>query len=419
MPEDERMLHTSAHADDDELDLWAMAQVLWKRRRLIAAVTGVGTIASAIIVFSQPNVYSATATIMPVDSSSDRLSMALSSLGALGGLASQAGMGLKGSVSDKFIALLESRSLAESVITKHDMLPALFPERWDSRTAQWKADPFSLAWITGENRSPVPTLYDAHRRMKELVATKADRKTGLVEISVKLTNPQAAADIANYFVIELNNLLQGNSFTTARKNKQFLEKQHALVAGELSSAENSLKSFQEKHKLVSLDAQTQASVQAYATLKSQLMAKEMEISLQANSASDNDVQLIGLKQEAEQLRENIASLETGTSNGLVSFKDAPKLGLRFAQLTRDLLVRQKVFELITQQYELSKIEEAKEDLTFQVVDRAIPADRKSSPKRLTIIAITSLLSMLFAGAVALGLDKVKAWMNGRMSLGKG
>jgi uncharacterized protein involved in exopolysaccharide biosynthesis len=398
-------------SDEDDIDLWAIAGVIWRRRLVVAAITCAGTLGSAIIAFSQPNIYTATATIMPVDSSNDRLSTALSSLGALGGLASQAGVGLKGGVSDKFVALLKSRTLAETVITKYDLLPELFPERWDSKHAQWKESTTALSPRSRSSQANAPSMHDAVRQVKRILSTKGDLKTGLIDVVVEHQDPVTAANIANHFVAELNSYLKQNSLTSAKQNRVFLEGQLQHAASELSVIENNLKHFQEKNKLVSLDAQTQASVQAYVTLKSQLMAKEMEISLQENSTSENDIQLLGLRQEVSQLKEKLLSLENGTSGGLVSFKDAPQLGMRFAQLTRDLLVRQKVFELLTQQYELAKIEEAKETLTFQVIDQAIPSDKKSKPNRVSDIIMASIVSLILGGSLAVLLNNIDRRFN--------
>lgn len=224
----------------------------------------------------------------------------------------------------------------------------------------------------------------------------ADPKTGLVTISVDSADPQLAADIANNYVVELNAFLQRNSFSTAKRNRDFLEKQVNDTQHDLTAMESTLKNFQEKNKLVSLDAQTEASVQAYATLKAQLTAKEMELSLQEKSVSPDDVQLMGLKQEVVQLKQKLSAIDTGSSEGLVSFKDAPELGMRFAQLKRDLLVKEQVFELLTQQYEMAKVDESKETLSFQVVDRAIAPDKKSKPRRTLIVLVAAFASFLLS-----------------------
>ncbi|HBN08153.1 MAG TPA: hypothetical protein DD435_05745 [Cyanobacteria bacterium UBA8530] len=386
---------------EDEIDFLEVAGTLWKGRLLIAAFTAAGATLSGLVSLTMPNVYTATATIMPMDSSTDRLSSAMSALGALGGLASQAGVNLKGSVSDKFVALLKSRTVTDNVVTRHRLMPVLFADRWDKSRSAWKTP--SRTWFSSPEAAG-PTAHDAYRFMKKTIKASADPKTGLISINVDFENPQVAADIANDYVIELNAFLQNNSFSSAKRNRDFLQNQVNGVLHELGGLANSLKLFQEKNKLVSLDAQTEAAVQAYAALKAQLTAKEMELTLQANSVSTEDVQLSGLKQEIVQLKDKIGAIESGSSGGLVSFKDAPKLGMQFAELKRDLLVKQNVFELLTQQLELAKLDEAKETLSFQVVDRAIAPDHKSKPNRFMSLLFAAFASFMASGALLLVLD---------------
>jgi len=381
--------------DEREIDLTEVVQTLWQRRILIGSLTLVGAVLATVLSFRMPNTYMATATIRPIDSSSDRLSSALAGLGALGGLASQAGVSIKGSLSDKFVALLTSRTLTETVITRYHLMPTLFPDKWDAPHQAWKSGPLVGKVHVG------PTMLEAGRALARTMRTATDPKTGIVSVNVELKDAQAAADIANDYVVELNDYLQQNSFSSAKRNKDFLQAQVTNVMKEMGGMEAALKHFQEQHKLVSLDTQAEASVQAYAALKSQLTAKEMELNLQQNAVSADDVQLIGLKREVAQLKDKIAAIENGSSEGFVSFKDAPSLELRFAQLKRDLLVKQKVFELLTQQLELAKLDEAKETLSFQVVDKAIAPDTKSGPKRTQIIGLATLVSFVLSalGAV--------------------
>jgi Uncharacterized protein involved in exopolysaccharide biosynthesis len=366
---------------EDQIDFVGLSRTLWSRRKFIAGVAGVGLALSVAVSLLQPNVYTASATLMPIDSSSDRLSAAFSSMGALGGLAMQAGGGLKGTTSDKFVALLESRRITEAVISKNNLLETLITDK--------------------KNR----TMHEGYRVLSRMFRAKSDPKTGMVTLYVDYVDPKLAADIANDFVIELNAYLKGNSFSSAKVNRDFLEKQVSDVTQDLAAMENSLKKFQEDHKLVSLDAQTQAAVQAYANLKSELMAKEIELSLQEQSVSENDMGLITLEKEVNELKSKLGGLETQSSGAFVAFKDAPELGMRFAQLKRDLLVKQKVFELLTQQLELAKIEEAKESLSFQIVDTATPPDRKSAPSRTMNVFAGGIVSLFLGVLMALGLEK--------------
>ncbi|MBO9542806.1 hypothetical protein J7643_19635 [bacterium] len=385
---------TSQMIDDDEIDLVELALTVWKRRKIVAAITLAGTLLATGFSFTQPNIYTATATLLPTDSSSDRISNALTSLGALGGLAAQASGGLKGTVSDKFVAIIQSRRLTEQVIHHPQTLPQLFPKQWNTVQKRWEK---------------VPTLLEAHRLLAKTISTKVDPKTGLLQLSVDHTDPKFAADLANSYVIELNAFLQGNTLSSAKRNRAFLEQQVTGVVRDLSKLEDELKKFQQAHKIVSLDAQTEAGVQTYATLKSQLMAKEMEYNLLANSVSSSDTQSIGLRQEISQIKEKLNTIENGTGDGIISFKDAPDLGVRFARIKRDLLTKQKVFELMSQQLEIAKLDEAKDTLSFQIIDEAITPDKKSKPKRGVIIAIGLIISLFIAILSVLILNKFGKW----------
>jgi uncharacterized protein involved in exopolysaccharide biosynthesis len=341
---------------------------------------------------------------MPVDTSSGGLSSALSSLGALGNLANVGGV--SANPTDKFETLLESRTIADNVIKKHHLMTVLFADRWDTEHATWKT---ATSWF-GWKKLQAPTLYEANRKLRKMTKIKVDAKSGLLSIIVEAKKPQEAADIANAFVMELDASLAGNTFSSEKRNRDFLEGQVRDVKNELASLELNLKNFQESHKLISLDAQTEASVQAYASLKSQLTAKEMELSLQEKSVSPDDVGLLGLKQEVAQLKQKLSTIDNGSSGGLLSFKDAPQLGMRFAQLKRDLMVKQQVFELLTQQLELAKVSEARDSLSFQVVDQAIAPDRKSKPNRLFNILAATLGSFW----LGLLLVRVRAALSQRM-----
>lgn len=390
--------------EEEGIDLAKIARTLLDYKRFILGMTGCGILLGGTIGLLSPNIYTATATILPIEASSDSLSAALSSIGALGGLASQAGLNVKGTASDRFVAILKSRSITERVVQKYRLLPVLFPERWDSAQAKWKTASFSFGSAPKE-----PGVQEAFRLIQgKMLKLSADPKTGIIQVSVDSRDPNMAASLANRFVDELDTFLQKNTLSSSKRNREFLQNQVDLVQGQLKELEGSMKSFQEQHKLVSLDAQTEAAVQEYAALKSQLTAKEMEYSIEKNSVSEEDLQLIGLKKEIEQLKQKIGTIEHGDSNGFVSFKDAPRLGMRFAQLKRDLLVKQKVFEVMTQQLELAKVDEAKETQAFQVIDRAIPPDKKSKPDRLMTILLSVIGSFLLGTFLALGHHRFRA-----------
>ena len=369
--------------DDDEIDLGALGKTLGRRWWVVASVTAIGLSAAFVIGQTRPPLYTATATLIPTDSSGERLS---SALGPLAGFIPFAPPGLipRGD-GEKLMGLLGSRVLAERVLAKN---PTLVP-----------FDPQARGKASTLTKSEVQDL------LREAIAITGDKTTGLIEVKARHVVPELAAGIANAYMVELDSFLQDNSFTAAKRQREFLQKQVQDLSSEIKQIETQLISFQEEHQLVSLDAQTNATIQTYSTLKSQLIAKEMELQLQSNSVSPHDLELVGLKQEVSLLREKLAGLESGATGGLLAFKDAPRLGVQYAQFQRDLTVKQKVFELLTQQLEMAKIEETRDSLSFQVIDRAAVPEIASSTERYTIWAIGGILSLALGLFLALLLDK--------------
>ncbi|MNR81954.1 tyrosine kinase [compost metagenome] len=369
--------------DDDEIDFKALGSTLRRRWLVVASVTAVGLAVALVVGGTRPPIYTATATLIPTDSTGERLA---SALGPLAGLAPFAPPGLipRGD-GEKLAGLLGSRVLAERVLTKNPTLTPYDPK--------------------GRAASKPLTMSEAQGLLRDGLAISSDKTTGLIEVKVKHTEPDLAAGLANAVVGELKSFLQDNSFTAAKRQREFLQKQVQDLSGEIKQIETQLIAFQEQHQLVSLDAQTNATIQTYSTLKSQLITKEMELQLQSNSVSPHDLELVGLKQEVQLLREKLAGLESGATGGLLAFKDAPRLGVQYAQFQRDLTVKQKVFELLTQQLELAKIEESRDSLSFQVIDRAAVPDTASGAERLTIWIVGGILSLALGIFFALVLDK--------------
>jgi len=365
----------------EEIDLRATGRILWQRRRLIGVIAALGLGASAAYAAVQPNVYTANATIMPIEVGFDRLSPDGTSSGA-GALISRAGIGRDGTISDKLVALLRSRTVTDAVLLKHHLLPAVL----------------GAAPKAGQEQA---ALNSADQILAQTILAKPDTLSGLIQISAYHGNPEVAASLANAYMDELAVFLNENSLTSTRRKREFLEQKVQNVSQDLDRMQAALVSFQEQNNLISLDTQTQSMVQSFMSLKSQLQSKQMEAALQAKSVSSNDMELLGLRQEVDQLKDSLKSMELGTSGGSIALKDLPKFGAHMAQMQRDIGVKQKVFELLTEQLELAKIEEAKEALSFQVIDRAITPQAPSQPNRLFIAMAGAFVSLLLGMFVAL------------------
>ncbi|MCD6265524.1 MAG: lipopolysaccharide biosynthesis protein [Deltaproteobacteria bacterium] len=358
---------------EDEINLLDYWRVIIKRWRIIALIFFASVLTSAIVSLLMTPIYQAKATIMPIESSGGRLSSALRSLESLpfvGGMLPGAG----GASASKLVAVLKSRTMAEDVIQALDLIKILFEEPQDEP----------------------PTLQDAVRSLSEMTKI-ADDKKGLISISVEYKDPGIAADIANQFTVALKKFLNENALSMAKRNRIFIEDQLKKVKEELGKAEEALKGFQINKKIVAMDAQTEASITALASLKAQLTAKQVQLGVIRQYATLSNPDVLRLKDELRELKKQLTKLESKGSNteadAFPSLSEAPELGLQYIRLKRDAVTRQKVYELLTQQYEIAKIDEAKEDITFQVIDKAIPPEKRIKPKR--------KLNVMLAGVVAL------------------
>ncbi|MNX38426.1 Tyrosine-protein kinase ptk [compost metagenome] len=387
--------------DADDLSVMDVLAILVKRRKLVMVTVVVATAAATVLGLLAPKQYTAKATLLPIESKQGlgALGMLEGGLGSM--IAAQAGVGM--SASTKLVTILESRSLAEGVIQKLDLMPVLFENRWDAAKKTWK--PSMIDGLLGKAKSP-PTLLEGGREMNALLGVSEDKQS-LVAVEAKTNDPELSAAIVAAYVQELEAYLQKNALSSAKRNRLFIEKQLADVQKELAAQEVDLKRFQEKHSLVSLDAQAEASINTYATLKAQLIAKEVQLEVLENSGSFGDVEANAVRKEVAGLQTQLQKLETGASKGAtISLKDAPELGLQYVQIKRNLMVKQKVFELLVQQFEMAKIEEAKEDISFQLLDPAVAPDEPSNPKLPLLIAIALLASTLLGAFLALGMEYV-------------
>lgn len=391
---------------DDEISLVDLARVLIKHSKLIAAVAIVVTISTGAITLLLPNQYSSTATLLPIEKkSSGNLSSLMDSMGGgLGLIAAQAGIG--GGAADKFVTILNSRSLTEKVIESEKLLPILFEDEWDFSSKRWKSP-----WLNLTAKRSGPSLQDGVARMKERLSIGKDKKTDVISVGFTAEDPKFAAQIVNAYAANLDHYLKENALSSAKRNRIFIDGQLQKVRGEMEFYETNLRNFQQENKVVALDAQTEASVRTYADLKSKIISAEVELRLLEQGSFDADPRTSLKRQEIAELKRQISKFEEGGESGpIVSFQKAPSLGLNYARLKRELLIRERVFELLTQQFEMAKITEAQDDISFQVLDAAIPSEKKSGPKR-SFIVIGSLFASLALGIILAFL--VEAWQGHR------
>ena len=375
----------------DSLDAVEMLSLLWERRALLLKLTGRALIVSTLIAFLIPPKYDSTVRLMPPDSLGDA-GMILSALsGGAGsgkvptGLASIAGsaLGMKNNGA-LFVDLLHSRTIQTHIVDRFH-LRGRFWDRYEE---------------------------DARKTLDDDTQIAEDRKSGVISVTVRASSPERARDMANGYVEELDRLLSHVSTFSARRERIFIEQRLASVKSDLEDAEREFSQFASKNTALDIREQTKAMVESEAVLEGQIVAaqSELEYLRQIYTASNVRVRAMQarideLKRQSERMGGTDASLLPGAiqpDQQFPSIRKLPLLGVEWADRYRRLKVQETVFELLSQRYELARIQEAKEVPTVNVVDQAFIPERKSFPQRWLIVFLLTFASVAGASAWIVG-----------------
>ena len=348
---------------DDEISLIDLAITLAKHKKLIIGAPLIVAIVVAIYSFFIPPIYTADVQMLPPQQQSSASAM-LSQLGALGGMAGAAGIK---NPNDTYVAMLKSRTIQDSMI-KRFKLQAVY-----------------------KTKTPEKTRTALNGATKVTVG-----KEGIIGISVDDESPQRAAILANGYVDALQQMTQIFAVTEASHRRLFYEKQLLQAKHNLGDAEIALKQLQEKTGIIHLDSQAQLGIGTAANIKGQIAMKEVELGAMRTFATGNNPDLVRTQQTISGLQAQLAKIETGT----VSSSKVPETGLEYIRKTRDFKYAETIYEMLAKQFEMAKIDEAKESSVIQVLDKAMPPEQKSKPKRSMMVLIAALatgfLTILYA-----------------------
>jgi uncharacterized protein involved in exopolysaccharide biosynthesis len=216
-------------------------------------------------------------------------------------------------------------------------------------------------------------------------------------------------------VKELDRVNQETNISQAKNARIFIEERLAQTKKDLTQAEESLRKFQEENKAVSLDEQMRASIEGAADLKAQMVAAEIELNVLRKTMFPSHPQIQGLKSRINEIKKQLDIWEFGNQKEEseeekildVPFSQVPTLSMKFARLVREVKIQSAVFELLTNQYEQYKIQETRDTPTIQVLDKAIPPERRSKPKRAVLVGLAGILSLLTSVVFVFGLEYFK------------
>jgi len=353
-----------------EINLLELLRMLVRNLPLIARATGVAVLLSLVVSLALNNVYTARATLLPPQKDSGGGAAALlASIGG-GGLAGLAG-GLGGGSADLYLGILKSRSVSDAVISRMNLHVEL-----ESKNAD-----------------------DTRKKLQKLVRFQVG-KDGIITISADYKDSAKAALLANTFVDELQKKSLQLNLTKAGTERSFLEKRLVLAKQDLKSAEEEMKSFQEKNKTIKADDQVKVAVEAIARLRAEIVSKEVQLAALRNSMTDENSEVSALLAGLSRLRKQLNSMSgTGEPGGVIpSVGNAPSIGVEYIRRLRELKIQEALFEQLTKQFELAKINEARDSSAIQVLDEAVAPLRKSKPSR-ALIVIFSAMTAFFCAVI--------------------
>ena len=368
--------------------LFKRMRLLWETRRLLYRSAMAGLVLGAFIAFLIPKRYESTTQLMPPDSQSSSGMAMLAALTAKtgGGLGAFAGdlLGVKSSGA-LFIGILRSRTVEDRLVEEFH-LKSVYGMSLDQR---------------------------ARQKLAENTSISEDRKSGILTITVTDGDPQRATQIAQAYVSELNRLVAELSTSSARREREFLEERLKSVQSDLESAEKDFSQFASKNTAIDIKEQGRAMVEAAATLEGQLIAAKSQMEGLKQIYTDNNVRVRASQARVSELQaqlDKIAGKGETASTGAnpqndslyPSIRRLPVLGVTYADLYRRTRVQEAVFEALTQQYELAKVQEAKETPSVKVLDDARVPERRSYPPRLMIITLCTMIAAALAVTFVLG-----------------
>jgi tyrosine-protein kinase Etk/Wzc len=370
----------------EEVSLLDLLIVLAERKRLILWITAAFAIAAVLVALLLPKNYTATVTLLPPQQNSSVSSQLAAQLGSLGGIVQMAGGGgsLLKSPNDMYVAMLKSRTVADAMVSRFGLMQ--------------------------EYRKKY--LSDAREAFEKRTSVDGSGKDGLIHISVEDHDPNRAAALANGYVDQFRELSKSLAITEAQQRRLFFEDQWKQANQNLAEAEESLKETEQKTGLIQLDSQARALIESAAALRAQIAAKEVQIQGMQTYATGENAQLIEAEQELAGLRAQLAKLGGTSDNSdsiIVPKGKMTAAGMEYARRLRDVKYYETIFDILARQFELAKLDEAKEGAIIQVVDPAVPPDKKSSPRRGLIVIVTTILGFL-AGLITALLSAGLQWM---------
>jgi uncharacterized protein involved in exopolysaccharide biosynthesis len=385
------LLNADSHLDAElsKVNRWwrvrTWLRLLATERRFLLKFAAYGFLLSAAVAFLIPRKYDSTTLLMPPDNQSSSGLAMLASMGGSSGAGTLAGLAgdLLGAKSSGalFVGMLRSRTVEDALIQRFD-LRRVYSRRY---------------WL------------DARKELEDRTNIYEDRKSGIIAVTVRDGNPERAQALARAYVEELDKAVANLSTSSARREREFLEERLKAVKQDLEHAEKDFSQFASENTAIDIPAQGKAMVEAASRLQGEMIAAEAEVHGLSQIYSPNNVRVRSAQARVQELRRQLNEIGGGgqqpgdahnaaasTESLYPSIRKLPLLGMTYADLFRQTKIQQTVFETLTEEYELAKVQEAKEIPTVRVLDSADLPEKKAFPHRGPIILIGTILAFFYA-----------------------
>jgi tyrosine-protein kinase Etk/Wzc len=356
-----------------ELHLLDVLIVLSRRRRFVVAFTLGAALLAGIFVLVVPSKYTATTIVMPPQQNASMSSALLGQLSGSNALASVAGAGLGiKNPSDMYVSLFHSRTVEDSMVQRFGLI-----DRYKTK-----------------KESDARTAFEDHTT----VALGA--KDGLIRITATDRDPKEAADIANGYVDEFKKLSATLAISEASRRRIFFEQQLLEAKENLTTAEETLKHTEQSTGVLQIDSQARSLIESAANLRAQVVAKEVQLQGMRSYATEDNPDVVTAEQQLAALKAQLAKLagtdQDSGSDFIVPKGKVPEAGMEYLRRLRDVKYYETISELIAKQFEIAKLDEARQGSIIQVVDLAVTPDKRSFPRRTLTVLAAALLA--FFGA---------------------
>jgi tyrosine-protein kinase Etk/Wzc len=367
--------NTELFQTETEVSLLDMLVLLLRRKRFLMRFVLGGTLLAIAVAFLLPVRYEAKVVLLPPAQSSSIASDLMGQAGTLGSLGSSlatlAGFGLK-NPADLYVSLLTSRTVEDAVINRFGLMKEYHKKR----------------------------MSDTRKVLEHRTTAVAGNKDGLIRLTLEDGNPARAAELANGWIEEFKTLSASLAITEAARRRLFFEQQLAQAKTQLAAAEDAMTKTQRTTGVLEIDSQARALVESAATLRGEVMAKQVQIEGMRAFATDNNPELVLAKQELAALQaqlDRVAGSQSDSGSDInLSKGRITEAGMEYLRRFRDLKYQETVYELLAKEFEIAKLDEAREGAIVQVVDAAVAPDIKSSPHRTLIVIAATILSFFVA-----------------------